>query len=112
MYAVFRTQRFDKELSKQLSPEEQREIAAFEQKRLVENPYVGDMLGYRFFREKKIDGKRVYYLIYDDLRAVLMVAVSTKKTQQATINEIHDRLKEYHEAIKEAIKQRAESDRA
>ena len=111
MYAVFRTRKFDKEFVKQLSEKEQKEIERFEKNQLTSNPYVGDPLNYRFFREKKIDTKRIYFLIYDDINAVLMVGVSDKKTQQETIDEIKDRLKEYHEVIKEAIKQHGEYDR-
>src|SRR3989338_3801551 len=105
MYAVFRTERFDKELSKRFSKEEQREVENLEKNQIVKNPYVGDPLGYTFFREKKVGGKRVYYLIYDDLKAVLMAGVSDKKTQQETIDEIKSRLKEYYAAVEEAIRQ-------
>ena len=112
MYAVFRTLKFDKELFKRFSKEEQKEVENFEKKQLVNNPYVGDHLGYQFFREKKICGKRVYYLVYEDLKAVLMVGVSDKKTQQETIDDIKSRLKEYYEVIKEAIKQHGEYGRA
>lgn len=112
MYGVFRTARFDKELAKQFSEEEQRQVAQFEQKQLTNNPYVGDPLNYRFFREKKVGGKRAYYLVYEDLKAVLMVGVSDKKAQQETIDEVKDRLDEYYQVIKEAIRQHAEYDRA
>ncbi len=105
MYAVFRTERFDKELAKQFSKEEQRQVETFEKKQLVENPYVGDPLGYKFFREKKVGGKRVYFLVYDGIKAVLMVAVSDKKAQQETIDEIKGRLEDYYDVVKEAIKQ-------
>ena len=107
MYAIFRTKKFDKELLKRMSKEERREIENFEKRQLVNNPYVGDHLSYSFFREKKIWDKRIYYLIYDDIKAVLMVAVSDKKTQQETIDEIKGRLKEYYEVVKEAIRQHA-----
>ena len=112
MYAVFRTNKFDKEFSKRFSMEEQKEVENFERKQLTINPAVGDPLGYPFFREKKVGGKRVYYLIYDDLHAVLMVGISDKKTQQETIIEIKSRLKEYYEVIREAIRQHGEFDRA
>ena len=79
MYAVFRTARFDKEFQKQLSPQEQKEIEHFEKTQLTANPYLEKPLGYRFFREKKIDGKRIYYLVYEELQAVLLVGVSDKK---------------------------------
>ena len=108
MYAVFRTQRFEKELAKQLSPDEQKQVENFEKKQLKENPYVGDLLNYPFFREKKVGGKRVYFLIYGDIRAVLMVGISDKKEQQETIDDIKGRLEEYHEVIKEAIRQHGE----
>ncbi len=108
MYTVFRTERFDRELEKRFSKAEIEEVEKFERKHLTENPYVGDPLGYKFFREKKLGGKRVYFLIYDDLNAVLMVAVSDKKTQQATIDEIKYHLDEYYEVIRNAIKQHGE----
>jgi len=112
-YKVFRTERFDKEITKKFSKEEQKQVENFEQKQLVENPYVGDPLGFNFFREKRVGGsKRVYFLIYDDLKAVLIVGQSDKKTQQETINVIKSKLPEYYEVIKDAIKQHDEYDRA
>ncbi|HSU72590.1 MAG TPA: hypothetical protein VLJ21_01960, partial [Candidatus Binatia bacterium] len=96
MYAVFRTERFDKELLKQLSREEQRKVERLEQQQLTVNPYAGDPLGNRFFREKKLGVKRAYYLVYEDLRAVLLVAISDKKTQQETIDEIRTHLADYY----------------
>ena len=108
MYAVYRTAKFDKELSKKLSKEEQREVEALEKSQLTDNPYTGDPLGYRFFREKKLGGKRVYFLVYDDLKAVLMVAISDKRTQQDTINEVKNKLKDYYFVVKEAIRQHGE----
>lgn len=110
MYAIYRTLNFDKEITKQLSLKEQKEVEEFEKKHLKENPYVGDPLGYRFFREKRVGVKRIYYLIYDDLQAVLMVGVSDKKMQQETIAEIRNHLDYYHEVIKEAIKLHGEFD--
>ena len=108
MYSIFHTRKFDRELDKDFSHAEREEVGNIERKQLKENPYVGDPLGFQFFRKKKIGGKRVYYLIYEDLKAVLMIAVSDKKTQQATINEIRSHLKEYYEVVKEAIKQHDE----
>ena len=60
-----------------------------------EDPYFRDALRYRFFREKRFKEKRIYYLIYDDLSAVLVVAVEGKKTQQETIDYIVSYLSEY-----------------
>jgi putative component of toxin-antitoxin plasmid stabilization module len=71
---------------------------------------VGDSLGFKFFREKKIGGKRVYYLIYEDLKAVLLVGVSDKKSQQETIDEIKSKLTGYFLVVKDALKQHDEFD--
>jgi len=85
-YAVYTTKNFDKELEK-LSQEMQRRInKIFLQ--LRDNPYVGDQLRYRILREKRLEEKRIYYIIYDDLRAVLIVAIGSKRTQQQTIDHI------------------------
>ncbi len=108
MYAVFRTQKFDKEFAKQLSPEEQKQVEKFEREKLAQNLYFGDPLGYEFFREKKMKGKRVYFLVYEDLKAALMVGISDKKTQQETIEGIKARLSDYYDVIREAIKQHGE----
>ena len=107
MYAIYHTKKFDKEFYKRLSKEEQAEVENFEKKQLVNNPYVGDPISYPFFREKKVWNKRIYYLIYDELKAVLVVGISDKKAQQETIDAIKDKLKEYYEIIKDSIKQRA-----
>ena len=112
MYKVFHTHKFDKEFIKRFSREEQRELEKVEKKQLVENPYVGDSLGYKFFREKKIGSKRVYYLIYEDLKTVLLVGVSDKKSQQETIDEIKSKLTEYFLVVKDALKQHGEFDHA
>lgn len=63
--------------------------------KLKENPFQGKPLNYQFLREKRIREKRVYYLIYEDLELVLLVAVSGKKDQQYTIDHIKDQLDEY-----------------
>ncbi len=108
MYAIFHTAKFDRELNKEFSKVEIEEVETLETKQLINNPYVGDPINYRFFREKKLKGKRVYFLVYDDLKVVLMVAVSNKKTQQATIDEIKNHLEEYYGVIKDAIKRHDE----
>jgi mRNA-degrading endonuclease RelE of RelBE toxin-antitoxin system len=101
-FKVFRTKTFDKEFDK-LPKTEQKEVENFE-KKLSENPFVGKPLGLIFLREKKLDGRRIYYLIYDDFVVVLMVAISDKKTQQPTIDSIKEKLDEYYEMVKETLK--------
>ena len=93
VYAVFTTEDFEKEMLKLSQSDRDKIQKLFLQ--LKENPYVGDALKYRFFREKRLKEKRIYYLIYEGLSAVLVVAISGKKTQQETIDYIISYLPEY-----------------
>jgi len=93
MYAVYTTENFDKEVERLTQEEQGRIKRIFLQ--LRDNPYVGRQLQYKFLREKRLEEKRVYYLIYDNLRAVLIVAISGKKNQQETINHIINHFDEY-----------------
>ncbi len=63
--------------------------------KLKEDPYQGKPLGYEWFRELKLNGKRVYFLIYEKTQKICLVAISDKKTQQATIDEIKSKLTEF-----------------
>lgn len=71
--------------------------------KLEENPFSGKPLGYKFFREKKIGNYRFYYLIYEDQIVVFVIAISTKKDQQATINTIKKLIPHYREEIRKRI---------
>lgn len=86
VYEVYHSKRFDIELAK-FDSYFQKQVDKIEDQ-LNLNPYVGDPLGFKWFREKKIDAYRIYYLIYDDLGAVFMIAISGKKDQQKVINTI------------------------
>ena len=92
-YAVYTTDNFEKEIERFSGAD--REIIHKIFLQLKENPYVGDQIRYRFFREKRIREKRIYYLVYDDLNAILVVAIGGKKTQQETIREIIKYLPEF-----------------
>jgi len=105
-YAVYITESFEKEMEK-ISKSE-REILQKIFLQLKNNPYVGDSVRYRFFREKRIREKRVYYLVYDDLNAVLVVAFGGKKPQQDTINEIVKSFPEFREYLKKILEQEKE----
>lgn len=92
-YKVYVLEVFDKKMNK-LSPDYFSKIEKIFLQ-LKENPYVGDSIRYKFFREKRIKEKRIYYLVYDDLNLVLVVAVGGKKSQKETIDKIADYFKEY-----------------
>ena len=101
-FKVYRTKTFDKEFDK-LPKSEQERIRRFESS-LSERPFSGQPLGMVFFREKRLNGRRIYFLIYEDFIIILMAAISDKKTQQATIDAIKNNLEKYHTMIKNALK--------
>ena len=85
-YKIYHSQRFNKELFK-FDKNFYDRVDKIEDQ-LVENPYSGKPLGVKWFREKKYEKYRIYYLIYDELQAVFMVGISEKKDQQKVINTI------------------------
>ena len=62
-YKIFRSARFDKELSK-FDKDLHNRVDKIEQQ-LVNNPFSGDALGANWFREKRFEKFRIYYLIYE-----------------------------------------------
>tara|TARA_Y100000310_G_scaffold345846_1_gene471158 strand:+ start:49181 stop:49492 length:312 start_codon:yes stop_codon:yes gene_type:complete len=101
MYEIYTTDQFDKSFNK-LDDLIQRQIGdVIEQ--LETNPYSGKPLGYKFFREKKIKNHRIYYLIYDDIVVVFVIAISGKKDQQTTIDKIKKMVPYYQEEIKKKL---------
>lgn len=85
-FKIFHSKRFDKELSK-FDKRFQERVDKIEDK-LVENPHYGNSLGIPIFREARFENYRIYYLVYEDLGSVYMVAISGKKDQQKIINTI------------------------
>ena len=99
-YNIYTTESFDKEAAKfKIDKKRLQKIFLH----LKDNPYIVDQLRYKNLREKRISEKRIYYLVYDDLKSVLLVAVSDKKNQQATINHIIGCFDEYKKYMKEII---------
>ncbi len=97
-YQIFTTKEFDSSFSK-LDTEIQRQIAK-EIDQLEANPYVGKPLGYSFFREKKVGGFRMCYLIYDEYIVVFVIALSGKKDQKQAIGTIRKLIPYYLEEMK------------
>ena len=102
-YAVYTTESFEKEIKNLPSSEKSIIQKIFLQ--LKENPYVGDSIRYNFFREKRIKEKRIYYLVYDQLSAVLVVAFGGKKVQQETIDKIIELLPEFKIYLEKLLKE-------
>ena len=102
MYRVFRSGKYEQKLNK-LDKSEFDRIIQFEQSLKIE-PYNGKPLGYEFFREKKFDGKRLIFLVYEQHKCVFLVTITDKKIQQQEINLIKTNLDIYRKEIEKRIK--------
>jgi mRNA-degrading endonuclease RelE of RelBE toxin-antitoxin system len=101
MFRVFRSDRYSEKLNK-LDALEQDIVSKFEQKLKI-NPYSGKPLGYKFFREKKFDGKRFLFLVYEKHKAIFLVTITDKKAQQNVIDLIKANLDVYKENLKKLL---------
>ncbi len=100
-YIVYKTKRFDRELNRYSKEDYRRVEKLFTQ--LRENPYVGDQLQIKMLREKRLGEKRIYYLVFDDLRAVLVIAFSNKKAQQKVIDFIIKNINYFRTYLEELL---------
>ncbi|MBW2977141.1 type II toxin-antitoxin system RelE/ParE family toxin [Candidatus Woesearchaeota archaeon] len=101
-FKIFITKEFGKIFDK-LDPQIQKQIGR-EIGQLATNPYSGKPLGYKFFREKKVKGYRIYFLIYEEYLVVFIITVSGKKDQQEVINTIKALIPVYREEIKKRFR--------
>jgi len=85
-YKVYRSQRFNKDLSK--FDYGFKSVIDKIEGHIAENPYSGEPLGVKWFREKRHEKYRIYYLIYEEIKVVFMIAISEKKNQQKVIDTI------------------------
>ena len=102
MLRVFRSDWYEKKLDK-LSTQEQERVNQFEQD-LKQNPFQGKPLGYAFFREKKFNGKRMYFLVYESHKVVFIITISEKKAQQQVIDAIKANLDAYKEQMEKLLR--------
>jgi mRNA-degrading endonuclease RelE of RelBE toxin-antitoxin system len=109
-YRVFRSISFQSELAKYNKSVQDRVDKV--EDRLVENPKYGRPLGTSWLRESRFENYRIYYLIYEDLESVFMVAISDKKNQQRTINTIKVFLDFFREEIEKIILEENSQDEA
>jgi len=68
---------------------------------LKESSKVGKPLRFDWFREKKFEGNRLFYLLYPELHKALLVAYGEKKNQQKIIGEIVRNKDEYKKLVEE-----------
>ena len=71
---------------------------------LKTEPYPGKPLGYTFFREKKFNGKRILFLVYEEHKCIFLITITDKKTQRKEIELIKENLEIYKEKIDALVK--------
>ena len=103
MFKVYRTNEFTRLLDKLLTKAEMDRVENIEDE-ISERGFTGRPLGFNFLREKRINGKRAYFLVYEEFNAALMVSISDKKTQQETIDKIKEYLPEFKRLMEELTK--------
>ena len=96
-YRIYATDTF-KKLYYSLEKDEQRWIDKIK-KNLGEYP-TSKILKYSWFREKKYENKRLYYLIDDEKKNILLVSFASKKEQQKIIDFVTSNTKELLQYLK------------
>ena len=84
MFSVFISSNYKRKLEK-LEGSDYKRIINIELS-LKQNPYSGKPLGYKFFREKKFDGKRLIFIIYEQHKSIFLITITDKKIQQQEID--------------------------
>ena len=103
IYEIFTTEEFDKDLYRLDNSEKLRVYKIFKQLE-EKGGSIGKPLSRSFLREKKLNGKRTYFLFYEEYKIILVIAMSDKKTQKLTINEIITNIEYYDDHIKQLLK--------
>lgn len=101
-YRIFTTEEFDDDFNS-LDESEKSRVRKILNQLKEQGDDVGKPLRYPYFREKKFENKRLYFLVYKEQLIILALAISDKKTQQKTIDNIISELKNYKEIINKKI---------
>ena|SRR3989338_1390023 len=102
-FRIFKTRTYEKDYDS-LDNAEKKKIDKIINSLFETGDVTGRPLGFPFFREKKLENKRLIYLIYPKIASILIVAITDKNMQQATINEILLHLDEYQEYVLQKLK--------
>ncbi|MFB6246323.1 MAG: hypothetical protein ABEI74_01895 [Candidatus Pacearchaeota archaeon] len=102
MFRVFTTEQFDKDYEK-LDESEKKKVRKIRDQLKEKGDSVGKPLRRSYFREKKFEGKRLYFLVYKEFMIVLGVGISGKKIQQHTIDKIISDIKSYEKYIRKRL---------
>ncbi len=102
-FRVFRSIKYKTKLKK-IDGSDLDRIMKFEQS-LKEQPLSGKPLGYKFFREKKFNGNRLLFLVYESNKCVFLVTITDKKSQQHEIDLIVANLEVYRTELEDILRQ-------
>ncbi len=104
MFRVFTTKEFDDNFRK-LDESSKKAVRKIMGQLREQGGDIGKPLQVPYFREKRVEDKRVYFLIYKNYKIVLAIAIGDKKTQQKTINKILSEINNYKEEIVKRLKE-------
>ena len=104
MFRIFKTKEFETDLEKLDNSEKIVVNKILKQLKEIGDSVGKPLSGLSFFKEKKIKGKRIYFLVYKSWGTILLLAISDKKAQNATINAILLNIAEYQEYTYETLK--------
>jgi len=104
MFKVFTTKEFDDRFEK-LDESNKNRVRKIMKQLKEQGDSVGKPLKVPYFREKKFEEKRLYFLSYKGLMVILAIAISDKKAQQETIDKIISRLDYYREFVIKKLKE-------
>jgi len=102
MFRIFRTAEFNEDYN-DLDHAEQIKLDKILAKLEEQGDVVGRPLRGDFFREKRLNGKRTYYLVYIPFSSLLMLGISNKKLQQFTIDTILLNFEKYKQFVIEQL---------
>lgn len=104
MFRLLYSSTFEKNLKK-LDHSEQIKVEKILYQIKERGDKVGDPLsGLPFLREKRLNGKRLYFLVYKNLEVILVLGTSDKKAQRETINAIVINLEYYEHHVMETLR--------
>ena len=106
MFKVFTTEEFDKDFNKLDKSEQIRAVKVIKQLKEQGDQVGKPLSGLSFFKEKRLNGKRLYFLVYKDISIILALTISDKKAQQVTINQILVDIAEYQRYVYETLRKR------
>lgn len=97
-YEVYSTASFDKVYAG-IDSSEQTWIQKIKSK--LETSITGKILNFNWFREKKHNNKRLYFIVDEERKRILLVAFASKKAQRQMIEFVRQNMEDLFRYLKE-----------